>query len=60
MKENYYLKCYYSYDHDCVKSLSLNLYFILELCDIRNYVNNLMKTVIGTFNSMIPQYYTNK
>ena len=60
MKENYYLKSYYNYDHACVKSLSLNLYFILELCDIRNFVNNLMKTVIGTFNSMIPQYYTNK
>ena len=28
-KENYYLKSYYSYEHDCVKSLSLNLYFIL-------------------------------
>ena len=23
-------------------------------------VNNLMETVIGTFNSMIPQYYTSK
>ena len=59
MKENYYLKSYYSYDHDCVKSLSLILYFIIILCDIR-YVNNLMKTVIGTFNSMILQYYTKK
>ena len=26
MKENYYLKSYYSYDHACVKSLSLNLF----------------------------------
>ena len=29
MRENYYLKSYYSYDNDCVKSLSLNLDFIL-------------------------------
>ena len=26
MKENYYIKSYYSHDHDFVKSLSLNLF----------------------------------
>ena len=26
MKVNYYIKSYYSYDHDFVKSLSLNLF----------------------------------
>ena len=56
MKEFFYLTSYYGYDHDYVKALFLNLYFSLLLCDIRNYVNNLLKTVIGTFNSMIPQY----
>ena len=29
------------------------------VCDIR-YVNKFMKTVIDIFNSMMPQYYTNK
>ena len=63
MKENYYqivsfLKSSYSYDHDCVRPLSLNLYCKLY-CVITDFVNNFMKIFIDSFNSMVPQYYTN-
>ena len=59
MKEIYYLivsldscsldSCY-SYDHNCVRPLSLNLYFKLY-CLITDFVNNFMKIIIDTFNS---------
>ena len=66
MKENYYLivsflKSCYSYDHDCVMPCNaIILKFIRKLyCVITDFVNNFMKIIIDTFNSMLPQYYTN-
>ena len=29
-------------------------------CVITDFVNNLMKIIIDAFNSIVPQYYTNK
>ena len=43
----------------CVRPLSLNIYFKLY-CVITDFVNNFMKIIIETFNSMVHQYYTNK
>ena len=42
-----------------VMPLSLNLYCKLY-CVITDFVNNFMRIIIDTLNSMVPQYYTNK